>query len=283
MAEAKELRAALERVTGILDIFGDLSDTKMDPEVWRSLKAEEAITQAKAALASQHSTAAEPACPRGHSWNDFGQLGGRNVSWCPRCDALAFTGQEPDSDVKASPSAVAGNPGVIATKGAEEAVAEVVMATKPPKASDAWLPFKTVYASLAWLDAQPVGTKLYAANQSRVALEVAAEIRTAAREANMASDYASQKTLDDWANRLTTPSQAAEKGEPTRLRAALEVVQQAFVEMYHARTNPNWFTHGKQAADSHFFEWHRKGVEALATAMAASNQSKSEVTLSRNR
>jgi len=30
-----------------------------------------------------------------HVWNDFGQLGGRNVSWCPRCDTLAWTGKEP--------------------------------------------------------------------------------------------------------------------------------------------------------------------------------------------
>lgn len=34
-----------------------------------------------------------PTCA--HVWNDFGQLGGRNVSWCPRCDTLAWTGREP--------------------------------------------------------------------------------------------------------------------------------------------------------------------------------------------
>lgn len=32
-----------------------------------------------------------------HVWNDFGQLGGRNVSWCPRCDILAWTGEEPQA------------------------------------------------------------------------------------------------------------------------------------------------------------------------------------------
>lgn len=43
------------------------------------------------------------ACPRGHVWHDFGQLGGRNVSWCPRCDTLAFTGQEPPAAPGAEP------------------------------------------------------------------------------------------------------------------------------------------------------------------------------------
>jgi hypothetical protein len=42
-----------------------------------------------------------------------------------------------------------------------EPVAEVVMAAKPPKASQAWLPFKIVHASLQWLDSVPTGTKLY--------------------------------------------------------------------------------------------------------------------------
>jgi hypothetical protein len=40
--------------------------------------------------------AATPAAvqPCAHSWHDFGSLGGRNVSWCGKCDALAFTGNE---------------------------------------------------------------------------------------------------------------------------------------------------------------------------------------------
>ena len=37
-----------------------------------------------------------------HAWNDFGQLGGRNASWCPRCDTLAWTGKEPALAQRAS-------------------------------------------------------------------------------------------------------------------------------------------------------------------------------------
>ena len=44
---------------------------------------------------------------------------------------------------------------------AVEPVAEVVTTMKPPHASPVWLPFKTIYASLKWLDSVPVGTKLY--------------------------------------------------------------------------------------------------------------------------
>lgn len=43
----------------------------------------------------------------------------------------------------------------------QKPVAEVVMATRPPKASPAWRPFKTVCASIPWLDSIPVGTRLY--------------------------------------------------------------------------------------------------------------------------
>lgn len=32
-----------------------------------------------------------------HHWHDFGSLGGKNVSRCGKCDALAFTGNEPDT------------------------------------------------------------------------------------------------------------------------------------------------------------------------------------------
>ena len=48
----------------------------------------------------------------------------------------------------------------------QEPVAEVVMATKPQKASPAWLPFKTVYAPISWLDRAPIGTKLYTSPQA---------------------------------------------------------------------------------------------------------------------
>lgn len=43
---------------------------------------------------STRATAAPEHCT--HSWHDFGQLGGRNVTWCPRCDTLAWAGKEPE-------------------------------------------------------------------------------------------------------------------------------------------------------------------------------------------
>lgn len=46
-------------------------------------------------------------CPRGHDWHDFGSLGGRKVSWCPRCDTLAYTGREPPSGAPTAPAAKA--------------------------------------------------------------------------------------------------------------------------------------------------------------------------------
>lgn len=52
------------------------------------LKAHEALTSIAQQAALEASTCA-------HVWNDFGQLGGRKVSWCPRCDTLAWTGKEP--------------------------------------------------------------------------------------------------------------------------------------------------------------------------------------------
>ena len=47
-------------------------------------------------------------CERGHNWHDFGSLGGRNVSWCPRCDTLAWTGHEPSSRARESAPAQEG-------------------------------------------------------------------------------------------------------------------------------------------------------------------------------
>lgn len=49
------------------------------------------------------------------------------------------------------------------------AVAEVMMAIRPPKASPAWLPHKIIHASLQWLDSVPVGTKLYATPPAQAA------------------------------------------------------------------------------------------------------------------
>jgi hypothetical protein len=57
------------------------------------------------------STGAAPEAPAcSHVWNDFGQLGGRNVSWCPRCDTLAWTGKEPASATQQAGAAFE-NPG----------------------------------------------------------------------------------------------------------------------------------------------------------------------------
>jgi hypothetical protein len=44
-----------------------------------------------------------------HSWRDFGQLGGRNVVWCSKCDLLAWTGKEPDTTRPAAGAAEAAN------------------------------------------------------------------------------------------------------------------------------------------------------------------------------
>lgn len=42
----------------------------------------------------------------GHSWRDYGQQDGRNRSWCSRCEAVAWTGEEPDAPC--TPAAVQG-------------------------------------------------------------------------------------------------------------------------------------------------------------------------------
>lgn len=89
------------------------------------------------------------------------------------------------------------------TAPAGEAVAEVVMAIRPPKASPAWLPHKIIHASLQWLDSVPVGTKLYATPPAQAAdsvLEDAARYRHL-RDCNSGSLAVMQITgtgEDDW-------------------------------------------------------------------------------------
>lgn len=90
--------------------------------------------------------ALEPvACPRGHVWNDFGQLAGRNVSWCQRCQALVWTGEE--STYPAAPP-----PGP-----ALEPVAEIVSKFGDPEAFG-----EREIRVLADLSKIPYKTKLYA-------------------------------------------------------------------------------------------------------------------------
>jgi hypothetical protein len=55
---------------------------------------------------------------------------------------------------------------------------------------------------------------------------------------------------------------------------ALEVAQQAFVEMNHARTNPDWFTKGKPAADQHYHHWLRKASDAVRAALSRAKEQK---------
>ena len=62
------------------------------------------------------------------------------------------------------------------------AVAEVVMAIRPPKASPAWLPHKIIHASLQWLDSVPVGTKLYATPPTQAAGRVLEDAARQERE-----------------------------------------------------------------------------------------------------
>lgn len=56
-----------------------------------------AITHITPDTATIPAPAVAPDSSCSHVWNDFGQLGGRNVAWCPRCDVLAWTGKEPET------------------------------------------------------------------------------------------------------------------------------------------------------------------------------------------
>lgn len=93
--------------------------------------------------------------------------------------------------------------------------------------------------------------------------------------------YSEQKAIDAWNRRvpveavnsyasLRAANAAMEKG----LRAALT----AFSEMHHARTNPDWFTRGKEAADAHWFTWERKGIDAVKSAIERAALAQKEST-----
>ena len=77
-----------------------------------------------------------------HVWNDFGQLGGRNVSWCPRCDTLAWTGKEPEPvaarelDVEAERRVPVTDPVKSIITGVREFYLGLLSSHLPPKAFD---------------------------------------------------------------------------------------------------------------------------------------------------
>lgn len=84
-------------VAAVRAIVRSTGNDDFPPAVWSAmLGASPAVSQQAAPEA--------PACA--HVWNDFGQLGGRNVSWCPRCDTLAWTGKEPAPDAQQAGAAV---------------------------------------------------------------------------------------------------------------------------------------------------------------------------------
>lgn len=58
----------------------------------------------------------------------------------------------------------------------------------------------------------------------------------------------------------------AVREDRARVAEALSVVEQAFLEMYQAKMNPNWFTKGQTAATQHFLDWCRRGRAAIAAA-----------------
>jgi hypothetical protein len=79
---------------GVTEAVGSLDQCKLCGGTGGHWSGCSAPVDTSAALASPAvSQIAAPDCV--HVWNDFGQLGGRNVSWCPRCDTLAWTGKEP--------------------------------------------------------------------------------------------------------------------------------------------------------------------------------------------
>jgi len=58
------------------------------------------------------------------------------------------------------------------------------------------------------------------------------------------------------------------KAERDELLEALKTALQAFAEINHARTRPDWFTNGRQAAVQHEIMWSQRGVEAARAAIA---------------
>jgi len=52
------------------------------------------------------------------------------------------------------------------------------------------------------------------------------------------------------------------------LLEALQTALQAFSEMHHARTRPDWFTKGCAAAIQHEIMWSKRGIETVLAAIA---------------
>lgn len=97
-AEAAKLAPILRGMCEGGDVHGDgvdiYADDYMAGDGDTYVVRAAALLEQVAALANQPAPTV-PATHCAHVWNDFGQLGGRNVSWCPRCDVLAWTGKEP--------------------------------------------------------------------------------------------------------------------------------------------------------------------------------------------
>lgn len=53
---------------------------------------------------------------------------------------------------------------------------------------------------------------------------------------------------------------------------ALKTALQAFNEVNHARTSPDWFTNGRSAAIQHEILWHQRGVDTIHAAIAEGEQ-----------
>lgn len=58
------------------------------------------------------------------------------------------------------------------------------------------------------------------------------------------------------------------KAQRDELLAALNAAHHAMAEVYHAQTNPNWFTHGQKGASKHEVHWLRKGIDQAREAIA---------------
>lgn len=53
-----------------------------------------------------------------------------------------------------------------------------------------------------------------------------------------------------------------------QLRMTLKSVKQAFTEIHHASTRPDWFTHSQEGATKHRLEWERRCIATIDAAIA---------------
>lgn len=69
-----------------------------------------------------------------------------------------------------------------------------------------------------------------------------------------------------FANDVIAIHESIRNNAPDMLNA-LHIALQAFVEIEHARKNPNWFTGGSDKARSHSVMWEEKGMKAVSDAI----------------